>query len=313
MLDILVITAPIYLCMLAGYVLTRGGLFTRAGIDALGTFVMYVAMPAVIFLSMSSRRLADVAHPTYLVAYAVTSLLALGVGYVWSRRVNRTPRAAAAFDGMGSGGANSGFVGFPLLLVVLPSVAGGVFGMNVIVESLVTIPLCLFLAERGNAGGGLWTSVRPALVAMAKMPVLLAMAAGLLASASGLVLPDVLRTSVDLLGRASTGLALFTVGGMLVGLSVRGRLGRVLAVSVGKLFLMPAVAFGVGLGLVSLGLPALEGDLFAALVLSAAMPAWTSLSVFAARYGDNDVPPAVLLVTTATSFLTLSGLLAVLT
>lgn len=313
MLDILVITAPLYLLILLGYALTRGGLFTREGINALGTFVMYVAMPALIFLSTSSRRISEVAHPTYLLGFAVTSLVALLAGYVWSRKVGRTPRAAAAFDAMGSGGANSGFVGFPVLLMVLPSVAGGVFGMNVLVETLVTVPLCFFLAERGNARTGLWARIRPALIAMVRVPVLLAVVAGLAVSASGLVLPGVIRESFDLLGRVSTGLALFSVGGMLVGLSLRGRVGRVVAVSTAKLLVMPGLAVGVAFGLRALGLPPLEGELFAALVLSAAMPTWTSLPVFAARYGETDVPPAVLLVTTALSFLTLSGLLAVLT
>lgn len=39
---------------------------------------------------------------------------------------------------------------------------------------------------------------------------------------------------------------------------------------------------------------------------------FTSSVVFAARYGERQVPPAVLLVTTALSFATLTGLLAVL-
>ena len=185
--------------------------------------------------------------------------------------------------------------------------------MNVLVETLLTVPLCFFLAERGNARTGLWASIRPALIAMVRVPVLLAVVAGLAVSASGLVLPGVIRESFDLLGRVSTGLALFSVGGMLVGLSLRGRVGRVVAVSTAKLLVMPGLAVGVAFGLRALGLPPLDGELFAALVLSAAMPTWTSLPVFAARYGETDVPPAVLLVTTALSFLTLSGLLAVLT
>lgn len=312
MLDILVITGPIYLCILTGWLFTRFGMFRRSDMDVIGSFVMNVALPALIFLSIARRPLAEVANPTYLLGYAITSVVVLVAAYVWARRANRTPRAAAAFDALGSGGANSGFVGFPLLLVVMPSVAGVVFGMNVLVESLITVPLALFWAERGEDASSLWHSVRRSVGSMLRMPVFIALLAGIAATALSVPLPDVLVTSFDLFGRASTGLALFAVGGMLVGLSIRGHVRRLVSVTVGKLVLMPAVAWASAMGLAAIGMPALEGEMFAAIVLSAAMPSWTSLVVFSARYGERDVPPAVLLVTTVLSFFTLSALLGVL-
>ncbi len=312
MLDILVITAPIYLCIFTGWLFTRIGLFRRSDMDTLGAFVMNVALPSLVFLSIARRPLGEVANPTYLLGYAVTSLVLLVGAYLWARRINRTPRAAAAFDAMGSGGANSGYVGFPLLMVVMPSVAGVVFGMNVLVESLITVPLALFWAERGEDASSLLRSIRRSVTSMLRMPVFIGLLAGIVASAVSLPLPAVVVTSFDLFGRASTGLALFAVGGLLVGLSLRGNVARIVAVTVAKLAVMPTVAWASVLGLVAVGLPPLEGELFAAIILSAAMPSWTSLVVFSSRYGERDVPAAVLLATTALSFITLSALLAVL-
>lgn len=312
MLDILVITAPIYLCILTGWALTRFGMFRRSDMDVLGAFVMNVALPALIFLAIARRPLGEVANPTYLLTYAITTIVVLVVAYLWSRRALGTPRAAAAFDALGSGGANSGFVGFPLLMVVMPSVAGVVFGMNVLVESIITVPLSLFWAERAGDASGLWRSMRRSLGSMLRMPVFLALLAGVAASALELPLPAVVLTTFDLFGRAATGLALFAVGGMLVGLSIRGNVRRLISVTVGKLLVMPAVAAASALGLAAIGLPPLGKELFAAAVLSGAMPAWTSSVVFAARYGERDVPAAVLLATTMLSFFTLSALLGVL-
>lgn len=312
MLDILVITAPIYICVLAGWLFTRFGMFRRSDMDVIAAFVMNVAMPALMFLSVAQRPLGEIANPTYLLAYAITSAIVLMVSYTWSRRALGTPRPAAAFDALGSGGANSGFIGFPLLLVVMPASAGVVFGMNVLVESLITVPLCLVWAERGTHATGLLASVRRSLGSMLRMPIFIALLSGIVVSALSVPLPAVLVTSFDLFGRASTGLALFAVGGMLVGLSVRGNVRRIFSVTVAKLALMPAVAWASVVGLVALGMPALEGELFAAIVLSGAMPSWTSMVVFASRYGERDVPPAVLLVTTTLSFFTLSALLGVL-
>ena len=312
MLDILVITGPIYLCILAGWLFTRFGMFRRSDMDVIGSFVMNVALPALIFLAIAQRPLGEVANPTYLLAYAITSSVVLAAAYLWSRRVTRTPRAAAAFDALGSGGANSGYVGFPLLMVVMPSVAGVVFGMNVLVESMITVPLALFWAERGDDATSLWSSVRRSVGSMLRMPVFIALLGGIAASALSLPLPQVVVASFEVFGRTATGLALFAIGGMLVGLSVRGNVRRIISVTVGKLAVMPAVAWASAAGLAALGMPALEGERFAAIVLSAAMQSWASMVVFASRYGERDVPPAVLLVTTMLSFITLSTLLGVL-
>lgn len=108
MLDILVITAPLYLCILAGWAATRFGMFRRSDMDIIGGFVMNIALPALMFLSVAQRPLTEVANPTYLLAYAITSVVVLVAAYLWSRRMNRTPRAAAAFDALGAGGRTPG-------------------------------------------------------------------------------------------------------------------------------------------------------------------------------------------------------------
>ena len=160
LLEIIEDILPIILLMVLGYFL-REKKFIDDGLNKnLAFLVMNIALPALMFLSVAQRPLTEVANPTYLLAYAITSVVVLVAAYLWSRRMNRTPRAAAAFDALGAGGANSGFVGFPLLLVVMPSVAGVVFGMNVIVESLITVPLCFFWAERGEDATGLLRSIR---------------------------------------------------------------------------------------------------------------------------------------------------------
>jgi predicted permease len=49
MFDILAITAPIYIAIALGYGLTHWGFFQKADMRAFGTFVVKVAMPALLF------------------------------------------------------------------------------------------------------------------------------------------------------------------------------------------------------------------------------------------------------------------------
>lgn len=223
MLDILTITVPLYACVFVGYAAVRWGPFARRDVDTISAFVMNIALPALMFSSLSARPLAEALHPTYLLVYALASLVTLVFGYVYSRRVERTGHAAAAFDAMGMGAANSGFIGFPLFSLLLPALAGPIFGMNVLVESLLTFPLVFFWAGLSESAGSFGAQVRAAVVRMATMPVMIALVAGMVVSLLGWHLPEVLTTSLDLFGRASTALALFGVGGMLVGIRVRGR------------------------------------------------------------------------------------------
>jgi predicted permease len=55
MLDILSITGPIYLSILAGFLATRFGLFSKADIRVLGKFVIHLALPALLFNSLSQH------------------------------------------------------------------------------------------------------------------------------------------------------------------------------------------------------------------------------------------------------------------
>lgn len=206
MLEILLVTVPIYACVFVGFVATRWGPFRREDMDVLGSFVINIAMPALLFLSVVGRPVSDIANPTYLAAYALTSVAAVLLGYVYSRRAEGTGRSGAAFDALQVGGANSGFVGYPVLLTVMPALAGVVLGMNVLVESVLTLPLVFFLAERGAADAStLRRQVAGTLLRMIQMPVFAALLAGMALSLAGVRVPEVGVTTLDLLGRAATG------------------------------------------------------------------------------------------------------------
>lgn len=94
---------------------------------------------------------------------------------------------------------NSGFIGYPVLLLALPSVAGVVLGLNMLVENLVTIPLVLALAERGAGSRGSWLQqVRETAGRLIRNPMVVGILLGLLVSIFGVSLPAVLTRAVDL-------------------------------------------------------------------------------------------------------------------
>jgi hypothetical protein len=74
LLDVIAITGPIYLAIAIGHAATHAGLFAKADMQVLGKFVINVAPPALIFRALSTRPIAEVFNPGFLVAYALGSL-----------------------------------------------------------------------------------------------------------------------------------------------------------------------------------------------------------------------------------------------
>ncbi len=312
MLPVLAITVPIYACVAVGYLAVRRKVFARDDMRVLSTFVINFALPCMLFLALGTRHLADIVNPAYLTAYAIGSNFTYAVGWLWGRAAGHSA-AVRAFDGLGMAGCNSGFVGYPLMLLTFPESAGLILGLSMIVENLVVLPMMYLLVE-GRAGAQLSAGQRLAAYGrrLTRNPLLIGLAAGLLVSVSGLALPDVVVRTADLFARTGAAMALFAIGGLLTRLPRGADLRRVLVISAGKLVVHPAAVVAALLIVTAIGMPSLAPQLRMALILTGALPVFSIAPVLALPYGEEEPMAGVLLVTTAGSFLTLSALLAVL-
>lgn len=308
MLDILSITGPIYLVILAGFLATRRGLFAKKDMQVLGKFVLNLALPALVFNSLAQRAISEIFNPTYLLAYLLGSLAIAGIGYYSSIHLAKQKPVIATFNAMGMSCSNSGFIGFPILLLTVPDVAGVSLALNMIVENLVMIPLLLIMAEQSKGGSGNKV-LRQTLNRLLKNPLIIALIAGFLVSLLQIRLPEALTRTVTLFSVASGSLSLFVIGGTLVGLSMRGVGPRALPISIGKLLLHPIAILSIILVLPILGMPPMDPSLQKAAILMGAMPMMGIYTILAQAYGQEDNCSATMLITTLISFFTLSGLL----
>lgn len=310
MLDILTITGPIYLSIALGYLATRYGLFDKADMRTLSKFVVNIALPALVFNAIAQRKPAELLHLDYLLAYALGSLWVLALGWFWCRRVGRAPATPSAVAAMGMSCSNSGFVGYPIVLLTFAPVAGLVLALNMLIENVIMIPLLLALAERGRGHAVGWGAMlRDTLGRLAHNPIVLAVFAALAFSLLEIRLPVPAGRTVELFALASTALSLFVIGGALVGLPLKGIASQVLPITLGKLVLHPLSVFLVALALPLLGLPAMDPTLFQAAILMAAMPMLSIYPVLSVAYGLEQRSAAALLLTTIASFFTINALL----
>jgi predicted permease len=303
------VTLPIYLGMALGFIAVRLGWMEPAEVRTLGKYTVRIGIPALLFKSVSHQALGSVFNPDYLAVYALGSLAAMALVSWFATRVLRRPFALASLEGLGAAGSNSMFLGYPIAVQVIGPVAGLALALCALVENLLVIPLGLALADTqpGQDRARLGAMLRTNLSNLLRNPMIVAMLAGLLVSASGLQLPAVLDKFVTMTASATSPVALFVIGGSLVGLRLSGIRSDIALIVLGKLLLHPLCV----LGLVLLFPP--ENPLLrAAAVLFAAVPMMSIYPVLAQRHGHERLCSAALLVATVTSFASIGLFLALL-
>jgi malonate transporter and related proteins len=310
MFDILAVTGPIFLAIGAGALSTRAGLFSQDDLRVMGRFVINLALPCLLFDAVARQRFGDILNGSYLLAYAAGSLATLALGYAWARRVAHQPPTAATYMAMGMCCSNSGYVGFPILLLALPGVAGTALALNVVVENFLMIPIVLALAERERGAGGRWHQVvGQSLQRLAINPLVIGLALGVLFSLFEWRLPAPAGRTVTLFGQASSVLSLFIIGGTLAAASMRGVASKAATVVAGKLLVHPLMVTGALALVAAVGMAPLPRDLHAAAILLAGMPMMGIYPLLAMRHGHERMAAAALLGATVASFLTLNAML----
>lgn len=307
MLDILAITGPIYLCIAAGFLATRAGIFSKPDLRVFGKFVLNFALPALVFNAIAQRPLRDVMHFDYLLAYGIGSFVVLAGGYLWARYVHQSAPSYRAYFAMGMSCSNSGYMGYPVTALVLGPIAAVALALNMVFENLFKLPLLLTLADRSTAREPRhWlATVQGIVMGWVRTPLLAVIPVALLVSAMGWTLPGPLVRTVTLFAQVTTGLALFVIGGALVGLQLKGKRRLVAQIAFGKLLLHPLCVYLAFTFVV----PIADPQLRTAALLFSAMPMLGVYPILALKHGHEEVSAAALLATTIGSFFTLNALL----
>ena len=313
MTTVLSTTGTIFFIIAIGYLAVNRNVLSRDGLQILGKYVLNLALPALIFSAVSGRGLSEISNFAYLGGYLLASLSVLVIGYSVSRILWNTTPISSTFDATGMACANSGFVGYPLLIMVLPSIAPTALALSMVVENLVIIPLVLILAERAAA-----PTLRGRLLAkfvlqrISTNPIVLAMLAGIVVSVTQLPIPAFATNGIDLIAQSSAAVCLFVIGGTLSGISIRSVGKRILGVVAGKLIFLPLAVWTSFSLLEAVGLGVVDPTLRNAAIIMAATPAMSLYPVLAQKYGQEEQAATAMLVMTVLSFFTISGLLYLL-
>ena len=305
MLAILNVNTPFFALVLCGYLAARYRLLPENSVPALNTFVLYFALPCMLFRFSSGTPFAQILNLPVFLAYLMTGLTVLALFAAAIHFAAGEGVRESAFASLAAAWSNWGYMGIALIPALLgaaalaPLIAAGMADLLVVVSAGLALAS---LEHRGN--GGVGDALRGALIHMAGNPLIWAVILGTGFSACGLRLPVALEELAQLLGQAAGPVALFTIGVTLYRPGTRVWRGDVLLISGAKLLFHPCLAALVAI--YAFRLPWLEAR---TLVLMAALPVAGTVFLFAERQGANaERIAASILVSTALAFVSFSAL-----
>ena len=315
MLSVLLITFPFFALVLCGYLAARGGILPQPAIPGLNAFVLYFALPCMLYRFGASTPIGQLLDPAVAGVYLLCALAMVGGTVALTLR--RQGWNDAAFGALVAAFPNTGFMGVPLLVALLGAQSAGPAIVTMVVDMIITTSLCIALSRLDGAGThGVGVALKNAFKGMATNPMPWAIALGAIASALQFTLPGPLDKTVAMLADAASPVALFTIGAVLA----RSQMNlheRVLArdyvpVALAKLLVHPLLVWAVGTAAIALGVP-LTPFALTVLVLLAALPSASNVSLLAERFGAHNGRIAhIILVSTALAFLSFSGAVALL-
>ncbi|MDO8276003.1 MAG: AEC family transporter [Serpentinimonas sp.] len=323
MFDILLVTFPFFALVLAGYAATRRGWLALNAIPGLNAFVLYFALPALLFRFGSTTPIAQLLDAAVFGVYLLAALLLVALVVALSKR-RGLGWNDAAFGALVVAFPNTGFMGVPLLAALLGPHSVGTVMVLIVVDMVLTSSLCIALSRLGGQAGGALAAAKQALRGVLANPMPWAIVLGALASAYGLRLPGPLEQTVWLLADAATPVALFTLGAVLARAQLQAAAGQQaqaqqawgqdlaepLQLALLKLLLHPLLVWLVGTGAIALGV-ALDPFALTVMVLVAALPSASNVVLLAERFGaDSGRIARIILLSTALSFLSFAAAVA---
>ena len=321
MIHIFEVTCPFFALVLLGWAVGRRGWISLDAIPALNIFVLYFALPCMLYRFAAATPIARLFDATVFGTWWVCATLMTGLALFAARRWG-IGWNDAAFGALVVAFPNSGFIGVPLMVDLLGPGAAAPAIAAISVDMIFTTSLCIAISRLDSAGShGAKRAAVQALKGVAANPLPWAIVVGCLVNGTDTQLPQALLKPVTMLADAASPTALFTLGLVLARPASRASAASASSVQrsdvplvVGlKLILHPLVVFAAGQTAMAMGVPL---DPFAALVLTlmAALPSASNVTMLAERFGaDARRIARIVLLSTTLAFVTFTSVVAVLT
>lgn len=308
MSEVVSIVLPVFGLIALGFLTAKTGLIGERAGDGLADYVFALAVPALIFRTLSESVAEGGGSPWgYWISYFTGAALVWAVGMIFARRVFGRDAREAVVQGFCSAQSNTVFLGIPLILQAY----GDAGAMPLFLLLAVHLPLMMAAAtlmieaadpsDPGFRVGRFFKT-------LTTHPILLALFAGVVAQLLGVRTPDALKPILDGLAASASPVALIAMGLALARYGFSSDPKAAFAATVLKLVVHPLLVYVLAVYVFRL-----EAVFAGVAVLFAAAPSGINGYLLAVRYraGEKFASNAIAF-STVLSVITVAGWLVVL-
>lgn len=242
MSQILTLVLPVFGLIGLGWLAARLRVLSDSTSVGVSDFVATLAIPALIFRTLSEGDVPAADPWGYWAAYF------LGVALVWAlamflaRRLFAVSNAEAVFHGFAAAQSNTVQLGVPLIVMVFGEAGSLPMFLLIAVHLPVIMIVASVLLSRGEKGGAGY-GARAILVPLVTNPIILSLLIGGLVRMLHIPVPGLVREIVGQLATAAAPVALVAMGMTAARYGLRGYLGPTLVVTVLKMLVHPLLTW----------------------------------------------------------------------
>ncbi len=288
MIQVLTGFAVVIAIIALGFAVGRFRVLGPNAVYTLNMFVFWIALPATLIHFMANTNVGDL-FGANLAVVALSTLSAGAIGYIGYRFIARRSTSDSLVAMLACSYCNGSNLGIPLATHLLdnPSLTLPVILFQVGFYG----PISVLLLDL-NSGQRSQSLLRDLALTILKNPLIIGAGVGIALSFAKLrfafQLPTVVAEPIEIIANATVAVALIAFGMSMAEVRVfqRGRSPRrsVLAASVVKTVVHPAIALGLGIFLFDA-----TGQLLLAMALLAGLPTGQNVFTYAQRFGVNKV------------------------
>jgi len=306
MSDITALVLPLFGLIFLGYVIARITRQPEAAMGWLNTFIIYAALPALFFKLLSKTPIEELASWQFILGNLAATFSIFVLVYLLAVFVRKATIASGTIQGLAAAYGNIGYMGPALAILTFGEEAAVPVALIFCFENIMHFTVApTMMAFSGKDKRRPLALIKDILKRIFLHPFIIATIVGIGAAILGVEPPRAVSGLINYLAQAAAPVALFAMG---VSLALRP-LNRIPAelgyIVPANLMLHPIVMY-----IVLSWVGDFDPIWVYTAVLLAALPTATNVYVLALQYGEwIERASAVILVTTVSSIVTVSGLL----
>lgn len=234
---------PIFILIFLGWLCTRIKLFNKEQSSALNNYAYYIAMPVLIFQTLSKMDIKSIWQSNFVLVNILAVLVVIILVYILGKVFKINRQTLGVFI-VGCFLGNVAFIGIPFHSLLLGKDGVAYSSISAALITFLASTIGIYLIEKGLVSKEV--SLRKKINNLIKIifkPMVFSVLLAVAFSFLKINLPSVVTKVLDIISSSTTAVSLFAVGIFIYGNSIKERFSLTLALTIGSLVVMPFVAW----------------------------------------------------------------------